>query len=606
MADSDNDHENDDLENLGDDADFLKDPFGTDSQLDELTFSDDALTDIATDASGSVDELLGSPIDAIDSDPLPNDLDDPAADELLPRPSDESFLTDELPDPEFDGTPIAQRPRDSAIPRIGNILDKALSGSELIPSSPKPEPEPQPEEVAGNQRLDPGQRRRRPRPRQRVTPDEDEIVFDDDEEFIAAIPDEISSEEVAAPVEETIEPEPELPDAPDAEFVATPSAVESQEPELEPEPEFIPTPVVIEPEPDLEPASLLDPEPDFAPTPAEPEPQPIADPEPVVESTLESLGDPDSELLPEEVFEPEFEPELVAVREPEFEPISPSAPASETAADLLPDEEFIPAPAAAEPGDLDRDFEDLPDVPELELPPIESPEPALAADDSIQDLEPDQSSSQTLAVGDSLDDDDVGSKVSQAAKSGSSFGGLKGFVGQLQPLEMACLTVIFISCLGGAFLFNSWSKAGIPPRQIDPKPAEHAPDSIDGAIAKIGKLEAYWRPKSETDSPKITSDFLPVLNLTLDSSSKGYLLAIFRNAEGDLVDTADQKIEGGKFVTTGKSSGTMTATSGLPNDYALATYRVENKWRWSVTLRESADQQEWTDLAVFYFPGESR
>ena len=112
MADSDNDHENDDLENLGDDADFLKDPFGTDSQLDELTFSDDALTDIATDASGSVDELLGSPIDAIDSDPLPNDLDDPAADEPLPRPSDESFLTDELPDPEFDGTPIAQRPRD--------------------------------------------------------------------------------------------------------------------------------------------------------------------------------------------------------------------------------------------------------------------------------------------------------------------------------------------------------------------------------------------------------------------------------------------------------------------------------------------------------------
>ena len=41
MADPENEPENSEKEKPGSDADFLKDAFDTDSQLDELTFADD-------------------------------------------------------------------------------------------------------------------------------------------------------------------------------------------------------------------------------------------------------------------------------------------------------------------------------------------------------------------------------------------------------------------------------------------------------------------------------------------------------------------------------------------------------------------------------------
>ncbi len=132
-------------------------------------------------------------------------------------------------------------------------------------------------------------------------------------------------------------------------------------------------------------------------------------------------------------------------------------------------------------------------------------------------------------------------------RSQSATGAGRSVLGQLKPLELASLIVIALGCLGGVFIFNSWSKSGLPPRSVPAKPAETAPSSLDGQIVQISKLEAYWRSKDETDPSKVISEFLPELSLTLDGGTKGYFLAIFRNAEGELVDTADQKVEGWKI-----------------------------------------------------------
>ena len=50
----------------------------------------------------------------------------------------------------------------------------------------------------------------------------------------------------------------------------------------------------------------------------------------------------------------------------------------------------------------------------------------------------------------------------------------------------------------------------------------------------------------------------------------------------------------------------MTATEGLENEFVLATYQADDRWRWHVVLKESLDKKEWSTLSTFYFPGEYR
>ena len=82
-----------------------------------------------------------------------------------------------------------------------------------------------------------------------------------------------------------------------------------------------PTPVVVEPEPIVEP----EPEPVVEPKPepiVEPEPEPVAEPEPepIVEPEPEPVVEPEPEPVVEPEPEPAVEPELVAEHEPIVEP----------------------------------------------------------------------------------------------------------------------------------------------------------------------------------------------------------------------------------------------------------------------------------------------
>lgn len=273
-----------------------------------------------------------------------------------------------------------------------------------------------------------------------------------------------------------------------------------------------------------------------------------------------------------------------------------------------------PTPPIEEPP-LSIDPNPIPDVEAIARRPDPPEDSADAELDALIPLPPPPDEATAAAFSpdagepladDELTIDDIPSPQPPDKRVESATGAGRSLFGQLKPLELASLIVIALGCLGGIFLFNSWSKSGLPPRSVPAKPAETAPSRLDGQIVQISKLEAYWRSKDESDSSKVMSKFLPELSLTLDGGTKGYLLAIFRNAEGELVDTADLKIEAGKFVSTGNDTATLTATIGLENEFVLATYRAEDRWRWNVTLRESADKEEWTDIARFYFPADRR
>ncbi|MGI9240264.1 MAG: hypothetical protein ACR2RV_05655 [Verrucomicrobiales bacterium] len=531
MADPEKHTDNDDPENIGDDTEFLKGGIDAGSDLDELTFEDDELVDLSGSGSSAIDEILGSPLTSAE---------------------DESPAT---------GSGTSQIPAarsDSEIPGSGSVLDQALTGQTNFPDPATPQnlgEEDPPAESAGNQRLDPSQRRTRPRPRprprQRSAPAEDEIIFDDDDDFAGILPEE---PEETSPVAELPPSEPELPTAPEPIVEATTS-----------------------------PASLHDfePEPAFEPTPT-PEPAPVTPPPAIPEIPPVGLGEIDDE----------FE-DLPDVPEPALPPQQP--PETPSQIDPTPVPDFK---AMAQPTGLPRSVAD-PDVEDFDPP---APAPAAPAESTPDD----NTGAQSIDEDELAAEEAVPPPPPPPEKSDTKMGLGNKLFGQLAPLELASLAVIAVGCIFGVFLFNSWSKSGLPPRTVLEKPAESVPSSLDGQIIQASSLEAYWRARNENDSSKITSGFLPELELTLAGSANGYLLAIFRNDEGQLVGTADLKVEAGKVVSTGSQTGTLTSPVGLDNEFVLATYRVEDKWRWQVTLKESVDKEDWAEIAHFYFPADSR
>ena len=476
------------------------------------------------------------------------------------KADDADFLNDELDElSAFGGDDLAD-PSDSAIDDLlgGEIepLDEFVPTPAATPIEPTPipdEPIEDPGTVAGNQRLEGSQRRRRerPRPRREAAPSEDDIIFDDDD-FVPTLPDEI--------------------------------------PVIEPEP------VVVPPEPVLEeeiPAIY----PEIEDIPPIPEPAPFPEAPPSA-----------------------FDPTPIPVEEPEIEPAPEPIPAE------LPEVEILES-APIGLGAIDDDFEDLPDVPELDLEapaPVIDPTPVPDLD-AIGDLPPpveadfpgdDELMPPPISVDDEalpgtaveLEDEpleEAGAAPAQSAAQ-APVSAFKHWLGNLKALELASLAVLLLSCIIGTYLFSSWAKKGRPDREVAPKPLSEPPASIAGEVAKIGSLQAYWRKKTDEDSDKIESEYLPVVSVTLDGGGDGYLLAVFYDSMNKIAGTADGKISNGKFVSNDSPTGLLTCTEGLPNIFELSTYQAEEERRWRVVLKESTNKDDYKDLANFTFPGELR
>ena len=540
-----------------------------DAELEELNF----------DAPG--------PHGDAEAEEQPDALGEPLADlgEHEPKTGgqDLSFVDEELPDPVGQGKPIEKLPRDSLDAKKRSILDKALSGSSLeFPRQPPratppdgAEPEPEegneadsspPEVPAGNRPLAGRPRRRLP---QRKAPalDEDEIVFEEDEivfEEEVAVPAVIESTDVPA----ADEAPDELADLPD----------------LDVEAEVEPTTTIPDEDPEPDPVEL-------------PETDPIDIDAPDLEEDLPELPTLDESLGDD------------------LDPL-PSLP---------DDEEF---PVEEEPPDpIDSEFDDLPELPDLDsieaLSPADevlidpTPQPdyeALVAEDvSEEDLPDDETTPAIASDGaeyegdDDLIDDPLPEETDHIdpIRGNGVLAATKEWFAGLKPLELASLIVIALSCLAGIFMFSAWSKKGTPQRPLLPQPQATTPGSISGSHVTISSIDSYWE-SSATDDPEADQQFLPVLELTVEPSSTGTILAVFKDDQGGIIDSVSERVEGGRFVSTGEATGRLVCPSGLENEFLLATYLGDDDWNWTVNLRESKDNREFADLAFFNFTGDRR
>ena len=132
---------------------------------------------------------------------------------------------------------------------------------------------------------------------------------------------------------------------------------------------------------------------------------------------------------------------------------------------------------------------------------------------------------------------------------------------------------------------------------------------IRGELIELEGIDAYWRDRKPLDRVDETSTILPVVEVA-SGSGTGMLQILIIDENGETRgDSHTHKVERGNFEPGG-SSILALGTEGLNNEVQFAAYRDMNDGdsedRWSVSIRESVDGVEWTELVEFLIPAERR
>ncbi len=183
----------------------------------------------------------------------------------------------------------------------------------------------------------------------------------------------------------------------------------------------------------------------------------------------------------------------------------------------------------------------------------------------------------------------AGSAAKQAAK-------------KLVPLEWVSLGAVVLVILVGLFAFQrAFMRMGGGAH--NDAPLQKVPEQLDGTLFQLEGIQAHWRDRRDGDRVDRDSVILPEVSLRVTSESSGYLQALFRDETGELRgDSVTRSLTKGKFES-GNPEAQFLGTEGFSNEALFAGYRAAGEAvAWSVTLRESSDNTEWTELATFRIP----
>lgn len=173
---------------------------------------------------------------------------------------------------------------------------------------------------------------------------------------------------------------------------------------------------------------------------------------------------------------------------------------------------------------------------------------------------------------------------------------------KLVPLEWASLAALTLLFLFGLYAFQRSVKTD-PPEDARSLSLADVPARIEGTLFKFEDVQAFWRDKRDGDRVNPDSVILPEVTLTLTSGASGYVQALIKDETGEVRgDSVTQRIVGGKFEPSGNKANFL-GTEGFINESFFAGYRASgDELAWTVTLRESADNSKWSEIATFRIP----
>ena len=176
---------------------------------------------------------------------------------------------------------------------------------------------------------------------------------------------------------------------------------------------------------------------------------------------------------------------------------------------------------------------------------------------------------------------------------------------KLRLFEVVAMAGFLLTVLGigGWWLINSM--AGIETTRLGDDDPEFP---IDGEFVTVQSATSGWREPvrrgihADTVRPEVS--FIPVIEVELETGSRGILRVIFRNDLGEIAgDRADRAFRDGKFVRSGKPVAEFSATTGFRDEAELSGYRfMENRWTAEVYEGSSADASGGQLNLIFKMP----
>ena len=129
---------------------------------------------------------------------------------------------------------------------------------------------------------------------------------------------------------------------------------------------------------------------------------------------------------------------------------------------------------------------------------------------------------------------------------------------------------------------------------------EYPPKEISGSIIQILELDCGWEKSPQLEILSFPSAVIPVLKINkVEFKSEGFLKVLFKSSSG--------KIQGDPQTIKFNNNLVIKSTKGLGNMLKFMDYRADDKSintkKWTITLSESLDGNQWEQISTFKIPG---
>jgi len=129
---------------------------------------------------------------------------------------------------------------------------------------------------------------------------------------------------------------------------------------------------------------------------------------------------------------------------------------------------------------------------------------------------------------------------------------------------------------------------------------DYPPKEISGSIVQILELDCGWEKSPQLENISSPSAVIPVLKINkVKFKSEGFLKVLFKSSSG--------KIQGDPQTIKINDNLVIRSTKGLENMLKFMDYKADDKSintkKWTITLSESLDGNQWDPISTFKIPG---
>jgi len=164
-----------------------------------------------------------------------------------------------------------------------------------------------------------------------------------------------------------------------------------------------------------------------------------------------------------------------------------------------------------------------------------------------------------------------------------------------------CSSIVILICLASAPVISlKYIKTKNESISQTSSIKDYPPKEISGSILQILELDCGWERSPQLEILSSPSAVIPVLKINkVEFKSEGFLKVLFKSSSG--------KIQGDPQTIKFNNNLVIKSTKGLGNMLKFMDYTANDKSinaeKWTITLSESLDGNQWDPISTFKIPG---